>query len=199
MKINPVLAALGTVASMGFVSLPAKAEQVLHNYQNYPQQTRIQNPDVNVPFKEYPDITFQNGDTVYVKAGGCVQTGGSGNTWKQYVHPSSEEAGLYYGQIEVPGAINNLTKFSEIVASEGAWSRRFHIDDPINTFPVKTLKLGYIDDDYSDNGYWGHDNGTGNQCLNVYGAHVDIWIDKQVQKRSLPGLIIKPSNEHPSK
>ncbi|MEH2389257.1 MAG: hypothetical protein V7K14_26520 [Nostoc sp.] len=178
-NIKPISVTLGILVALEFASLPAKAEQIIHNYQNYSQWTRIVNPDVNVPFKEYPDITFQNGDTVFIKAGGCVQTGGSGKTWKRYVQPSSDNAGLYYGEIEIPGAINNLTKLSEIVASEGAWSRRFDINDPINTFPVKTLELGYIDDGYSDNGYWGHDDGTGNQCLNVYGAYVDIWIQRQ--------------------
>lgn len=178
-KLNSILATFGIVTSIGFASSPAKAEEIIKNYRNHPEWTRIENPDVNIPSKEYPDITFRNGDTVFIRAGGCVQTGGRGKTWKRYVRPSSEEAGLYYGEIEVPGAINNLTKLSEIVADEGAWSRRFDIDDSINTFPVKTLKLGYIDDNYDDNGYWGHDNGTGNQCLNIPGAYVDIWIQKR--------------------
>ncbi len=173
-KLNSILATLGIVTSIGFASLPAKAEQIIKNYQNYPQWTRIVNPDVNVPSKVYPDITFQSGDTVYIKAGGCVQTGGHGKTWKRYVHPSADDARLYYGEIKVPGAINDLTKLSEIVASETAWSPSFVINGLNNT----TLQLGYIDDGYSDNGYWGHDNGTGDQCLNTFGAYVDIWIQR---------------------
>jgi hypothetical protein len=35
---------------------------------------------------------------------------------------------------------------------------------PLSHNPDDTLVLGYEDDDYSDNGYWGHDNGTQNQC-----------------------------------
>jgi hypothetical protein len=163
-----------SIVSVGLTSLPAHAEQIIRNFQGYPQWTRIVNPQVNVPFKEYP-ISLYNGDTVYIKAGGCAQSGGSGKTWKRYVGPAADN-GLYHGQIEIPGAINNLTKLSEIVASEGAWSRRFDIDDRYNTFPVKKIKLGYIDDNYADNGDWGHDNGTGNQCLGVYGAYVDIFV-----------------------
>ncbi|MFF7234354.1 hypothetical protein [Streptomyces sioyaensis] len=37
-----------------------------------------------------------------------------------------------------------------------------------------SLKLGYEDDGYSDNGYYAHDNGTGNQCLNSVNAFVRI-------------------------
>jgi hypothetical protein len=39
-----------------------------------------------------------------------------------------------------------------------------------------SLVLGYQDDGYSDNGYWGHDNGTGDQCKNVGNAWVHLVI-----------------------
>jgi hypothetical protein len=38
------------------------------------------------------------------------------------------------------------------------------------------LVLGYDDDAYGDNGYYSHDNGTGNQCLNSVNAFVEIVI-----------------------
>ena len=34
--------------------------------------------------------------------------------------------------------------------------------------------LGYEDDGYGDNGYYSHDNGTGNQCLDVGDAWVTL-------------------------
>jgi hypothetical protein len=34
--------------------------------------------------------------------------------------------------------------------------------------------LGYEDDGYGDNGYYSHDNGTGNQCLDVGNAWVNV-------------------------
>lgn len=38
------------------------------------------------------------------------------------------------------------------------------------------LYLGYEDGNYSDNGYWGHGDGTGDQCRNVGNAWVHITI-----------------------
>src|SRR5689334_14130347 len=50
------------------------------------------------------NIRFQAGDVVTVQAGGCVQTGGSGSTWKRYVDPSGPNSDrLYHGLIYIPG------------------------------------------------------------------------------------------------
>ncbi len=38
------------------------------------------------------------------------------------------------------------------------------------------LELGYEDDGYSDNGYYSHDDGTGDQCRNVGNAFVHLII-----------------------
>jgi hypothetical protein len=40
------------------------------------------------------------------------------------------------------------------------------------------LVLGYLDDDYGDNGYWGHDDGTENQCRGVGPAWVALTINR---------------------
>jgi hypothetical protein len=50
---------------------------------------RIDRPNVMQHQTGYPQITFKPGDSVAVDAGGCVQTGGMGSTWKRYVDPSS--------------------------------------------------------------------------------------------------------------
>src|SRR5262249_16712033 len=42
----------------------------------------IDRPDVTHSNESFPAIQFLNGDHVTVTAGGCVQTGGSGKTWK---------------------------------------------------------------------------------------------------------------------
>jgi hypothetical protein len=39
------------------------------------------------------------------------------------------------------------------------------------------LVLGYEDDGYSDNGYYAHDDGTGNQCKGVGNAFVSLTIN----------------------
>jgi hypothetical protein len=121
-------------------------------------------PIVNQASAAYPAIQFFPGDHVTVDAGGCVQTGGHGLTWKRYVDPASDN-GLYHGSISIPGAINGLRQLWSVVGT---------------TFVVGgnggTLVLGYQDDGYSDNGYYAHDNGTGDQCKNVGNAWVHIVI-----------------------
>ena len=47
----------------------------------------IDQPRVDVALTPLPSITFKPGDTVTIGAGGCVQTGGSGSTWKSYTAP----------------------------------------------------------------------------------------------------------------
>ena len=52
-----------------------------------------------------PAIKFNPGDKVEVDVGGCVQTGGSGKTWKRYVNPLGPNADkFYYGMMEIPGS-----------------------------------------------------------------------------------------------
>jgi len=43
----------------------------------------IGQPNVKQAVTEYTSITFAPGDAVMVTADGCVQTGGSGETWKR--------------------------------------------------------------------------------------------------------------------
>src|SRR5579863_1234631 len=67
---------------------------------------RIDQPVVNQPDTPYPEIRFQPLDKVTVQAGGCVQTGGHGKTWKRYVDPDRYTGGdadrLYRGLITIP-------------------------------------------------------------------------------------------------
>jgi len=109
----------------------------------------------------YP-FSFLPGDHVTVNAGGCVQTGGHGLTWKRYVDPASD-SDLYHGLITIPGATGDLVRLVNVVGRQYVVGGR-----------GGSLKLGYEDDGYSDNGYTAHDNGTGNQCLNSVNAFVRI-------------------------
>jgi hypothetical protein len=128
----------------------------------------ITEPTVTQRETDYGDIAFTQGDTVVISAGGCVQTGGHGNTWKRYVNPSGSNSDhLYHGLIRLPGQgglmrigdfMNNLKQY--VVPASGDM----------------TLHLGYEDDDYGDNGYWGHDDGTEDQCKNVGNAWVTITV-----------------------
>jgi hypothetical protein len=145
---------------------------------------RIDEPYVKQRLTPYTDIRFQAGDQVVVNAGGCVQTGGWGATWKLYVTPEGDNADrLYHGLILVPGvtasmpgaAADGLVRISSIVGQP--------LEIPSDVASGQLfLRLGYEDDDYSDNGYWGHDDGQFDQCKNVGDAFVIL----HITHRSVP-------------
>jgi len=145
-------------------------------------------PDVVQPQTAYPEIKFKPDDIITIQAGGCVQSGGSGNTWHTYVNPSGGDAETYYsGTIWIPGFIpqdaGDVTGFPRIqsylgqpLRMEGGLAKTGRLAgiNPNDIF----LRLGFEDEqgDYGDNGYWGHDNGPNNQCLGVGGAWVTILV-----------------------
>jgi hypothetical protein len=131
---------------------------------------RIEHPNVKQHWTSYPGIVLQPGDIVSVDAGGCVQTGGHGKTWKRYVDPQGDNSGrLYHGLIAIPGV------------TAGQRIKDFGLNAP-HTIPSTLapgglfLKLGYEDDNYGDNGYWSHDDGTGDQCKNSQDAFIVVTI-----------------------
>jgi hypothetical protein len=136
------------------------------------ERVNITRPVVTQPLFDYKSIVLMSGDQIGIDAGGCVQTGGVGSTWKRYVNPSGPNSSrLYFGSMEIPGALSTM-RFSVILGRT-------------ITLPVinpTTLVLHYADDHYSDNGYYSHDNGTGNQCAGPDGgpAHVTLTITHAV-------------------
>jgi hypothetical protein len=136
---------------------------------------RIENPNVKQKETSYPQITFKPGDTVSIDAGGCVQTGGVGLTWKRYVNPAGPNSDhLYHGLISIPAVTNVLIRIQD-----------FGLNN-VHTIPTNLpagvsaadlyLRLGYEDDGYGDNGYYSHDDGTGDQCKNSVDAFVIVSI-----------------------
>ena len=97
------------------------------------------------------------GDTVAITAGGCVQSGGHGSTWHRYVNPSGGNTDRFYkGLITIPfatGVLDPIAKYvgTTVTVSAGAT-------------PGSHLQLGFTDDNYSDNGYYSHDDGPNDQC-----------------------------------
>jgi hypothetical protein len=130
---------------------------------------RIDQPDVRRAEAVYSNVVFMPKDTVYVDGDGCVQTGShfwSGATWKRYVNPSGSNSDhQYHGLVRVPGGHqagtdvgNTLTRIEHVV---GRPIQIVATDAPTGGFP---LHLGYEDDDYGDNTYIEHDDGTEDQC-----------------------------------
>jgi hypothetical protein len=110
---------------------------------------------------------------ITVSAGGCVQTGGKGLTWKRYVDPQGENSDhLYHGYIGLPGL--GMMRLVDFFANYpfGYVVENRNVSDFF-------VKLAYEDDGPSDNGYTAHDNGTGDQCKNVGDAWVAITVQHQ--------------------
>jgi len=144
----------------------------------------IVQPPVGAHETPVPSVLFAAGDIVDVAADGCVQTGGAGNTWKRYVNPSGPNSNtMYHGLIRIPTGTPN----SALVEIRTVMSQRLLVTGSAS-LPASQmmLSLGYQDDDYSDNGYDGHDDGTEDQCKIGTGidggpAHVTLTIYRGVK------------------
>jgi hypothetical protein len=158
----------------------ARAEEFRHDLitPNIEMWT-IRQPNVQRHVTEYPQVRFRPGDVVTVIAGGCCQTGGWGDTWKRYVDPRGPNSQvLYHGLIDIPGATQGLLRIQNIAPQErapGEWQGTLTISRNVDPQALY-LRLGYEDDDYGDNGYWGRDPGTGNQAVGLPDAFVTLYI-----------------------
>jgi hypothetical protein len=135
----------------------------------------IDEPNVVNSPNSYPQIAYRPGDTLKVTAGGCVQTGGIGLTWKSYTQPLNSDgtaSNQYFGQITLPASgVQSLQSIGGVINKE--WPVDANLPP---TIPLSDLHLtlGYKDDNYGDNGYYKHDNGNVDQCLNVGPAWVSV-------------------------
>ncbi len=138
---------------------------------------RIERPNVKAPSTAYPQIALRSGDLVTIDAGGCVQTGGHGKTWKRYVDPVGSNADEQYsGLVEIPGTTPGMQRLQPWLRKSLAITRS------------TTLTLGYKDDNYGDNGYSGHDDGDENQCKDVGPA----WVTVRVEHGAAPPQAVLP-------
>lgn len=169
----------GAVVCLSAVGL-VHAEEITHSAFGKTEQWYIDSPVVNLPsWRTFRgQIAFRAGDTVIITAGGCVQTGGHGLTWKRYVSPQGPNSDrLYFGVFALPtvpvtafrNALTPISPGSDV--SQGTYFVGNDVD-PAND----SLWLAYADDGYSDNGYYAHDNGTGDQCKNVGNAWILLTI-----------------------
>lgn len=157
-----------------FVVTPACADDPVISDNGHVVEVRIERPVVTQRSTLYPTVTFIPGDTVEVAAGGCVQTGGAGKTWKRYVDPSGDNSDrLYHGRIRIASATIGLQPIKGVIAN----SPVVVLPAPPGADPnLFVLELGYDDDNYDDNGYYDHDDGTENQCQNLDDAFIQLTI-----------------------
>ena len=115
---------------------------------------------------------LQFGDIVTVHGEGCVHTGGLGLTRKRYVDPQGPNSDrLYHGRVWIPGATDGLVRISAVQDRPLIVGKRPPHEEPQQQLRVK---LGYEDDDYSDNSFdsclrflgicYRKDDGTADQC-----------------------------------
>jgi len=162
--IASMIGALGILLVDTLAQQALSAERVTHSVSGNTETWRIDEPNVKQGVTPYPQILFQPGDQVRVGAGGCVQMGGWGDSWKRYVDPLPADRGLYHGLVLIPGAIGHLPasvdNAARILIVRGTTFTVQGITEPRKAH----LWLGYEDDNYDDNGYWGQDEGTQGQC-----------------------------------
>jgi hypothetical protein len=188
-RVRWVLASVLAVSLTLSLTVPLGAVQTISITNPSPNvvEVRIDQPIVTQPLTPYPTVVFHPGDQVTVQAGGCVQTGGLGKTWKRYVNPSGPNSDrLYHGLIQIPGATIGMVRISTIV------NHTLTISSSVDLAGQAFLKLGYEDDGYGDNGYWGHDDGTGDQCKGSDGG--DAWLTLNIVHGGTPP---PPNPEYP--
>ena len=185
--------------SVGLAADPSTKEKVTSSVSGLITTWRIVRPVISQPEKNYTKIKFEEGDVITLEVGGCDQTGGLGKTWKRYVDPQGPNADrLYHGLIEIPGVTNKfkasptgkkgLVRMLDMgmkTSSPGLFKGEFVVGN-LSKVPEKDryLRLGFEDDDYSDNGYANRnsDDGTGDQCKDLGTSYVVL----SIRKHKLP-------------
>jgi hypothetical protein len=160
------------------LSIPASADQIVCTADgNGNDSCDVLLPNVLSAQTTYASLTFQPGDTVVISASGCAQTGGSGKTWKRFLDPSPTSDHKYYGKISIAGVTNGLVSISSVA------------NKPLPAATGGPLTLGYEDDAYGDNGYWSHDDGTGDQCKDQTGpARGRAVVHLQIHRVATPAV-----------
>lgn len=133
------------------------------------EKWEITEPVVSYARSHIADIYLNPGDVVSVAAGGCVQTGGQGKTWKRYANPSGTNSDrLYHGTIKLPG-MPDMVRLEDFIDKGGKYTVPAGWDGH--------LQVGYEDDGYTDNGYYSHDDGTEDQCKTEGPAWITVTVD----------------------
>jgi hypothetical protein len=131
---------------------------------------RIDLPRVDRPVTSYPNIVFRPGDRVTFAAGGCVQTGGKGLSWRRYVDPRGQDTDhLYHGLITIPGSSSAPTRIADVI------NHPLVIASTISGKPY--LVLGYEHEQYWNAGYYAPDAGPEDQCKGEQPAWLEVKIE----------------------
>lgn len=142
----------------------------------------VQYPEVRQQMTLYPEIPIGQGDLLDVQAQGCAQRGGHGKTWANYPTPVGENSDKWYAGVLW---IRAVTPTSTDLFPQHRFLPNLQITEL--TIPPNSkaeIRIGYQDNDYSDNGYYAPDPGIDNQCLNT--TEADVTFD--IIRSGLPNL-----------
>lgn len=125
-----------------------------------PRVYLIAMPNVRQYMTEYRSITFNPGDTVLIRAGGCVNPGVTISfppipPSRRYVDPidkNNNPVDGLYGLINIPGVTNGLQPI------------KYYNNKTVQVSTSGYLSLGYRDSNYGDNTYIPMDPGERAQC-----------------------------------
>jgi hypothetical protein len=161
-RLSAVIATVLAAALAGPILSTASASASCDR-SHFPTTCTVVEPTVTQNLTNYPQVQLFARQHVLIEAGGCVQTGGRGLTWKSYVDTAQRNSS-YHGLIYIPGVTPGMVRLNSVVGTS------------VTIAQDTQLFLGYEDDGFSDNGYWAHDNGTFDQCKNVGNAWVRLTI-----------------------
>lgn len=161
----------------------SRFDQITHTVNGNVETWKISKPDVTVPTKRYP-IYFKKGDTVEVKAGGCVNVGPDLNSgkdeclWRNYVYPKADYGYHWmiagekcaaqpmstqnYGTINIPGVTTGFQPITDMMTHEVVvYGETYYNPKRVwtigDTGTANDLQLGYIDQIFPSSKYT--DNG----------------------------------------
>lgn len=157
----------------------------------------IEKPNPKQRTTKYSQIRFRPEDVITIQSGGCVQTGGTGKSWKLYVNPQGPNSDrLYHGLIGIPkpdisrfresAVVAKTVRIEDLINEQNRgykWTIHDSKDEHEGDLGFSYLVLGYEDEDYLDNGYTGHDDGTGDQCRGVASAWVKVQIKHHIDTK----------------
>jgi len=126
----------------------------------------VDTPNVRLPKTLYPEVVFRSGDLWTISATGCARhaAGAFGRHWSRYSNPVGDHdvtyGRLYHGTV----SLNDGGDLVEIAVAANSPHWIPFVGGKEQTF---ALLLGYISDDYREDGYGNHDNGEKDQCVDL--------------------------------
>src|SRR4051794_7907639 len=113
--LSAVIAAVLTAALAGPMLSTASASASCDR-SHFPTTCRVDEPTVTQNLTSYPQVQLFARQRVVIDAGGCVQTGGRGLTWKSYVDTAQRNSS-YHGLIYIPSVTPGMVRLNSVIGT----------------------------------------------------------------------------------